>query len=53
MILWAFNKNGLSTTSGDTAEGLRQILEESFQTVEVDVIGSVAYFTAISPRTAG
>jgi hypothetical protein len=32
MILWAFNKNGGFDNLGDTAEGLRQILEESFQT---------------------
>jgi hypothetical protein len=38
---------------GDTAGGLRRILEESFQTAEVDVIGSIAHFTATGPRQAG
>jgi SAM-dependent methyltransferase len=36
---------------GDTAEGLRQILEESFEKVEVDVVGSTANFTAARPRS--
>lgn len=48
--LWAFNREGGFDNLGDTADGLRQILEESFRTVEVDLIGSVAYFTATGPR---
>ncbi len=36
---WAFNRKGDFDNLGDTADGLREILEESFQTVEVDVIG--------------
>lgn len=52
-ILWAFNRKGDFDNLGDTAEGLRQILEESFQTVEIEVIGSVAHFTATGPRKAG
>jgi ubiquinone/menaquinone biosynthesis C-methylase UbiE len=51
-ILWAFNRRGDFDNLGDTADGLRQILEESFQTVEVDLIGSVAHFTATGPRQA-
>lgn len=35
---------------GDTAEGLRRILEGSFETVEVDVVGSTANFTARRPH---
>lgn len=35
---------------GDTAEGLRRILEGSFETVEVDVVGSTANFTASRPH---
>jgi len=35
----AFNRKGDFDNLGDTADGLREILEESFQTVEVDVIG--------------
>jgi ubiquinone/menaquinone biosynthesis C-methylase UbiE len=52
-ILRAFNRKGDFDNLGDTAEGLRQILEESFQTVEVDVIGSAALFTATGPGEAG
>jgi ubiquinone/menaquinone biosynthesis C-methylase UbiE len=52
-ILWAFNRKGDFDNLGDTAEGLRQILEESFQTVEIEVIGSAALFTATGPREAG
>lgn len=52
-ILRAFNRKGDFDNLGDTAEGLRQILEQSFQTVEVEVIGSAALFTAIGPGEAG
>jgi hypothetical protein len=34
----------------DTAEGLRRILDESFETVDVEVVGSTANFTARGPR---
>jgi ubiquinone/menaquinone biosynthesis C-methylase UbiE len=51
-VLRAFNRAGDFDNLGDTAEGLRQILEESFQTVEVSVIGSAALFTAVRPRRA-
>jgi SAM-dependent methyltransferase len=47
--LWAFNQQGAFDNLADTKEGLLEILEESFQTVEVDVVGSVAYFTATVP----
>jgi ubiquinone/menaquinone biosynthesis C-methylase UbiE len=52
-ILWAFNRKGDFDNLGDTAEGLRQILEESFQTVEIEVVGSAALFTATGPGEAG
>ncbi|MGH2574033.1 MAG: class I SAM-dependent methyltransferase [Actinomycetota bacterium] len=51
--LRAFNRKGDFDNLGDTAEGLRQILEESFQTVEIEVIGSAALFTATGPGEAG
>jgi ubiquinone/menaquinone biosynthesis C-methylase UbiE len=51
-ILWGFNRKGDFDNLGDTAEGLHRILEESFQTAQVDVIGSVAHFTATGPRRA-
>jgi hypothetical protein len=35
----------------DTAEGLRRILEMSFSTVDVDVVGSAALFVAAVPRS--
>ena len=35
------------------APKIQGALEESFQTVEVDVIGSVAHFTGTAPREAG
>jgi len=47
--LWAFNRKGIFDNLEDTEEGLRQILEESFQTVEIDVVGSIAFFTATGP----
>ncbi|HEX9762765.1 MAG TPA: class I SAM-dependent methyltransferase [Acidimicrobiia bacterium] len=49
-ILWAFNRQGAFDNLGDTEEGLREILEESFRTVEIDVVGSIAHFTATGPR---
>jgi hypothetical protein len=49
-VLRAFNRRGDFDNLGDTADGLRHILEESFQTVEVDVIGSIAHFIATGPR---
>ena len=49
-ILWAFNRQGAFDNLADTEEGLRQILEESFRTVEIDVVGSVAHFTATGPH---
>jgi SAM-dependent methyltransferase len=49
-FLRVVNWHGDFDNLGDTAEGLRQILEESFETVEVDVVGSTANFTATGPR---
>jgi ubiquinone/menaquinone biosynthesis C-methylase UbiE len=50
LVLKAFNKAGDFDNLGDTVDGLRENLEESFRTVEIDVIGSVARFTAVGPR---
>ena len=44
------NQRGTFDNLGDTAEGLRKILEGSFHHVELDVEGSVAHFTAVSPN---
>jgi SAM-dependent methyltransferase len=49
-VLRAFNWHGDFDNLGDTAEGLRRILEDSFRTVEIDVVGSTALFTATGPR---
>jgi hypothetical protein len=51
-VLRAFNWQGDFDNLGDTADGLRRILEETFETVEVDVVGSTANFTAVGPRHA-
>jgi ubiquinone/menaquinone biosynthesis C-methylase UbiE len=51
-FLKAFNKAGDFDNLGDTAEGLRRILEESFEDVEIDVGGSAAQFIARRNRRA-
>jgi SAM-dependent methyltransferase len=53
VVLWAFNRRGTFGNLGDTEGGLRQILEDSFERVEIDVVGSIAYFTATGPRSRG
>ena len=44
------NRLGDFDNLGDTADGLRRILDESFEDVEVDVVGSTALFEARRPR---
>jgi SAM-dependent methyltransferase len=51
-ILWAFNRHGDFDNLADTETGLHEILRESFETIEIDVVGSVAHFTATGPRWA-
>ena len=34
----------------DTEDGLREILEASFEQVELEIVGSIAIFAATSPR---
>jgi SAM-dependent methyltransferase len=54
VVIRAFNRNGAFDNRGDTADGLREILESSFQDVTIDIVGSTALFTArrpLSPRT--
>ncbi|MEX0790637.1 MAG: class I SAM-dependent methyltransferase [Actinomycetota bacterium] len=48
--LWALNRRGVFDNLADTEEGLREILEESFQAVEIKVISSMVEFTASHPR---
>ncbi|MEX2539994.1 MAG: class I SAM-dependent methyltransferase [Actinomycetota bacterium] len=52
-VIRVFNLNGAFDNRGDTADGLREILEDSFQDVTVDVVGSTALFTGSRPRTRG
>jgi SAM-dependent methyltransferase len=46
------NRLGDFDNLGDTAEGLRGVLEGSFEDVEVEVVGSTALFEARRPRPA-
>jgi SAM-dependent methyltransferase len=52
-VLWPFNRRGAFDNIGDTMEGLRGILEESFRNVEIEVVGSLGFFTASGPHTSG
>jgi ubiquinone/menaquinone biosynthesis C-methylase UbiE len=45
-VLWFVNSRRIFDNLSDTEGGLRDLLEVSFATVEIDVIGSVAVFTA-------
>lgn len=49
-FLRAANKQGGFDNLGDTADGLREILDASFRDVEVEVSGSSALFSATGPR---
>lgn len=49
-FLRAANKQGGFDNLDDTTEGLRRILEQSFAIVDVDVVGSAAFFAATEPR---
>jgi SAM-dependent methyltransferase len=50
-ILKANNRRGTFDNLGDTQEGLRVILEASFERVELETVGSMAIFAATNPRT--
>jgi SAM-dependent methyltransferase len=49
-VLTAFNRRGAFDNLGDSEEGLREILAESFEQVELEAIGSIAIFAATNPR---
>lgn len=51
-FLTRLNQQGTFDNLGDTAEGLRAILVDSFRDVDVEVDGSVAHFTAVGPSAA-
>jgi SAM-dependent methyltransferase len=48
-FLRAANKQGGFDNLDDTAEGLHRILERSFRDVDVNVVGSAAFFVASGP----
>jgi len=50
-VLKANNRRGTFDNLGDTQEGLREILEASFERVELETLGSMAIFAATNPRT--
>lgn len=50
-VLKANNRRGTFDNLGDTQEGLCEILEASFEQVEVETLGSMAIFAATKPRT--
>jgi SAM-dependent methyltransferase len=49
-VLGAFNRRGAFDNLDDSEAGLRSILEASFEQVELDTVGSIAVFSARSPR---
>jgi SAM-dependent methyltransferase len=51
-VLRAFNAEGGFDNLDDSEAGLREILATSFVDVEVQAVGSVAYFRAEKPRVA-
>ena len=50
-VLRANNRRGTFDNLDDTQEGLCEILEASFEQVEVETLGSMAIFAATNPRT--
>ena len=50
-LLNANNRRGTFDNLGDTQEGLSEILEASFERVELETVGSMAIFAATDPRT--
>ena len=49
-ILKTINRRGTFDNLGDTEEGLREILEASFEQVKLETLGSMAIFAATKPR---
>ncbi len=49
-ILRANSRRGTFDNLGDTEEGLRKILEASFEQVELETVGTMAIFAASHPR---
>jgi hypothetical protein len=51
-VLRFVNSRRIFDNLSDTEDGLRELLEASFAAVEIDVIGSVAVFTACTREIA-
>jgi SAM-dependent methyltransferase len=51
-FLVAFNRRGAFDNLDDTEEGLRTILADSFEQVDLEVVGGIAIFSAAMPRTS-
>lgn len=51
-VLSALNRRGAFDNLDEWEAGLRQILEASFERVDLEILGSVAVFAARDPRTA-
>ena len=49
-VLGAFNRRGAFDNLDDTEQGLRDILEASFEQVSLETVGTVAIFAATTPR---
>jgi SAM-dependent methyltransferase len=49
-VLTAFNRRGAFDNLDDSEAGLRSILEASFEHVDLETVGSIAVFTARTPR---
>ena len=50
-MLMTNNRRGTFDNLGDTEEGLREILEASFERVELETVGAMAIFAATNPRS--
>jgi SAM-dependent methyltransferase len=51
-VLGAFNRRGAFDNLDDSEAGIREMLDASFETAELEIVGSVAIFTAKGPRPA-
>jgi SAM-dependent methyltransferase len=51
ILLDSNNRRGVFDNLGDTQEGLGEILEASFERVELETVGSMAIFAATNPHT--
>ena len=49
--LAAFNRQGGFDNLDDTEDGIRGVLAASFEHVELEVVGSIAVFSATGPRS--